>query len=150
MNPNFRKVALAAATLGLVLSLYIALRPDGSEPREPLPAATGARTAPSVRPAPTVTTAATAAPQPVTIRIAVEAGRPVGGIRRASVREGRRVVIEVTSDLADEIHFHGYDLSAPVGPGKPARVSFTADVTGRFELEFEQRGIALGEVEVRP
>ena len=34
MNPTFRRVALAAATLGLLLSLFLALRPDDSFARE--------------------------------------------------------------------------------------------------------------------
>lgn len=149
MNPDFRKVALIAATLGLLVSLYFALRPGGADETAP-PAAT---TTPPADTAAATTAAATttpAVPGPITIRIVVTAGRPVGGIRRASVEKGRAVVIRVTSDLADELHLHGYDLSAPVGPGEPARLSFTADVTGRFELELEQRGIPLGEVEVGP
>lgn len=147
MDPNFRKVALAAATLGLLVSLYFALRPGASDEGAPSPVTTAAT---SAGPAPTTATTVPAAPGPVTIRIVAEGGLPVGGIRRASVKEGRRVVIRVESDLTDEIHLHGYDLSAPVGRGTPAQVEFTADVTGRFELELEQRGIPLAELEVRP
>lgn len=155
MNPNFRKVALGAATLGLLLSLFIALRPDDAEPTKPPPATTAAGTAPSVRPAPAVTTAKTTTTTPapsdvVTIRIAVEGGRPVGGIRRGSVREGREVVVLITADIADEAHLHGYDVSGPVAPGKTSRLAFSADVPGRFELELEQRGVVLAEIEVRP
>ena len=162
MNPDFRKVALAAATLGLLVSLYFALRPSGSDDIDTSattttapaattapPATTTAPPATTTAPAPT-TTAPPAAPRPAQVRIAVVGGRPVGGIRRASVKKGRRVAITVTSDLADEIHLHGYDVSAPVAPGKPARLTLTADVPGRFELEFEQRGIPIAELEVRP
>lgn len=151
MNPNFRKVALGAATLGLLLSLFIALRPDDSEPTKPPPATTAAAgTAPSVRPAPAVTTTSPAPLDVVTIRIAVEGGRPVGGIRRGSVRKGREVVVLIAADIADEAHLHGYDVSVPVVPRKAARLAFSADVPGRFELELEQRGITLAELEVRP
>lgn len=156
MNPDFRKVALAAATLGLLVSLYFALRPGGSDGTDTQSAATTAPTPATTAPPPTTTapapttTAPPAAPKPAQVRIAVIAGRPVGGIRRASVDKGRRVAITVTSDLADEIHLHGYDVSAPVAPGEPARLTLTADVPGRFELEFEQRGIPIAELEVRP
>ena len=51
---------------------------------------------------------------------------------------------------ADEAHLHGYDVSGPVAPGKTSRLAFSADVPGRFELELEQRGVVLAEIEVRP
>ena len=75
---------------------------------------------------------------------------PEGGIARDSVARGRIVVITVNSDVADEVHLHGYDLTADVAPGAPATIRFTADAPGRFELELEQSGVQIAELEVRP
>jgi hypothetical protein len=86
----------------------------------------------------------------VTIRIAVVGGQPEGGIRRASVRRGRQVVLRVTADVADHVHLHGYDLMADVAPGTPAQLRFRATVPGRFEIELEDRRIPIGDLEVRP
>ena len=47
-------------------------------------------------------------------------GLPAGGIVRQSVNEGDRVVIVVDSDVADEIHVHGYDLKKDVTAGGTA------------------------------
>ena len=164
MNPTFRRVALAAATLGLLLSLFLALRPDDEDETTattPPPAATTTEAATTDAPAtteeppPPATTEAppattTAAASPAVVRIVVVGGQPEGGIRRASVRRGREVIVRVSSDVADHIHLHGYDLIADVAPGAPAELTFVADVPGRFEIELEDRGVPIADIQVRP
>jgi hypothetical protein len=54
----------------------------------------------------------------------------------------------VRADVEDEVHLHGYDLSADVAPGQAARITFTADVAGEFEVELEELGIPLAELTV--
>lgn len=88
-------------------------------------------------------------PRPRTITIRVVGGRPQGGIARPSVRKNEQVVIIVRSDVADEIHLHGYDVSRAVAAGGTARIAFKAKIPGRFELELEERGVQLGELTVR-
>ena len=157
MSPQFRKVALIAASLGLLVSLFVALRPDDDEDTSTtVPAATAPAT--TTEPPPTTTAATTTAPTTTapkppttaTIRIVVEGGRPVGGIRRATVKRGRKVVLIVVADVADHIHLHGYDLLVDVAPGQPSRIRFDATVAGRFQLELEDRGVLLAELQVRP
>jgi len=164
MNPTFRRVALAAATLGLLLSLFLALRPDDEEETTattPPPAATTTAAATTTdapatteEPPPPATTeappATTTAAGPAVVRIVVVGGQPEGGIRRASVRRGREVIVRVSSDVADHIHLHGYDLIADVAPGAPAELTFVADVPGRFEIELEDRGVPIADIQVRP
>ena len=65
-------------------------------------------------------------------------------------QRGREVVIVVNSDVADQVHLHGYDLTADVAPGAPGTIRFTADAPGRFEIELEDRGLQIAELEVRP
>ena len=165
MNPQFRKIALIAASLGLLVSLFLALRPSDDEdaattaPATTAPAttteppATTTTEPPPTTTAPTTTAPTTTAPKPpttATIRIVVKGGRPVGGIRRAKVRQGRKVVLIVVSDVADHIHLHGYDLLIDVAPGQPGRIQFDATVVGRFEVELEDRGVQVADLEVRP
>jgi hypothetical protein len=79
-----------------------------------------------------------AAPVAVTtIRVGYTGGRITGG-GRVAVERGRAVEIVVTSDAADELHLHGYDLSAQVPAGSSATLRFTADIPGVFELEFHK------------
>ena len=156
MNPTFRKVALAAAVLGLAISVLVAAcGGDGDEASNATTATesqttTTDTTSTATDTTTTTTTTTTAAPAAKTIRIAVVGGRPQGGIQRPSVDRGDKVVLVVRSDVADEIHLHGYDLSAEAGPGKTARIAFTADVPGRFEVELEDHGVQIADLEVRP
>ena len=149
MNRQFRTVALAAASLGLLLSLFLALRPGDDE--EVAPTTTVARTtAPAAtETAPPVTTGSRG-PGTIHIDYRISGGKPVGGIGRDSISRGRIVVIRVTSDVADHVHVHGYDLTANVAPGAPATIRFTATAPGRFEIELEERGLQIAELEVRP
>lgn len=137
-----------------VLVLFVVLRPGGDD-EDDAAASTGETT--TAGETATVTTnetapTTTAPPQPdvVTIRLAVRGGLPVGGVARPSVKKGRRVRIVVRSDVADNAHLHGYDIERDVAPGAPAQIVFTADLPGRFELELEERGVQLAELEVRP
>ena len=83
MNPDFRKVALIAAALGLLVSLYFALRPgDDNEAASTTTAVTTSATtteAPPAREAPPATTTE-AATAPVQVDVVVVGGEPQGGI----------------------------------------------------------------------
>jgi outer membrane lipoprotein SlyB len=98
----------------------------------------------------TTETTTTAAAKPVEVRIVVENGAPTGGIVRQTVSKGDRVVLVVTSDVADEIHLHGYDRSKDVPAGGTIRLPFTAGLPGRFEVELEQRGVQIADLTVQP
>jgi hypothetical protein len=69
---------------------------------------------------------------------------------RLSVPKDTRLRIVVIADVSDEVHVHGYDLMADVAPGSPAVLNFTADVVGRFEIELEQRGRQIAQLNVQP
>ena len=87
---------------------------------------------------------------PTIVRVAVAGGIPEGGIVRDTVDKGDKVVLVVTSDVADEIHVHGYDVSRDVVAGGTARVAFDATIPGRFEVELESRGAQIAEITVNP
>ncbi len=98
----------------------------------------------------TTTTAVTAPPEGVQLTVAIRGGEPVDGIVRAEANQGDPVVVVVRSDVADEVHVHGYDLTADVAPGKPVQITFTATLTGRFEIELEDRGKQIAQLTVLP
>jgi hypothetical protein len=150
MNPEFRKVALIAAVLGLAVALFVALRPNDDEGPAATTATEAATTAATATEAATTEAATTAPAEPTTIAIVVQGGRPLGGIQRVSVRKGEQAVLVVTSDVADEVHLHGYDLSADVEAGGSAEIPFTATIVGRFEVELEDGGVQLAEIDVQP
>jgi ABC-type Fe3+-hydroxamate transport system substrate-binding protein len=89
------------------------------------------------------------AEKPTVVRIVVVGGAPQGGIVRQTVSKGDRVVLVVKSDVADEIHLHGYDKSTDVTAGGTTRLPFTANLPGRFEVELEQRGVQIADLTVQ-
>jgi hypothetical protein len=67
-----------------------------------------------------------------------------------SAREGNRVLISIELGEPIELHLHDYDIEREVGPGEPGRLSFEADLMGRFEIENHETEEELGELQVRP
>jgi hypothetical protein len=67
-----------------------------------------------------------------------------------TVTEGDRVVLRITADSPLELHVHGYDLEREIESGEPARLSFEADLTGRFEVENHETEEELGTLVVEP
>jgi hypothetical protein len=96
------------------------------------------------------TTATTTAPVAKTVTITVKNAVPVGGIQRATVAKGDEVELVVHSDVADEIHVHGYNLMKDVAAGGTVKISLVADVPGRFEAELENHGTQIADLTVTP
>jgi hypothetical protein len=113
-----------------------------------------ATTAPTTTAPPPTTTATTTAttpakPKALAIQIRVQGGKPVGGIERVSAKKGQSVVVVVRSDVAEEVHIHGYDLMKDVEEGGTARIAFKANITGVFEIELEHSKVQIAELSVR-
>lgn len=64
------------------------------------------------------------------------------------VELGETVDIWIRSDVDDEIHVHGYDLTYDLRAGELLHVRFVADVPGIFEVEVHTGHTVLFEVEV--
>jgi hypothetical protein len=153
VNPQFRTVALIAAGLGLIVSLYFALSPGDDEATSTTTTAAQTTTAGATTEPEVTTTAATttapAEPEVVRISVSVPADK-APTVKHFTIQQGRQVVFVVKSELADEVHLHGYDLSADVAPGAPATIRFKATAPGLFEAELESRSLPIAELEVRP
>ncbi len=67
---------------------------------------------------------------------------------RVEVPLGSVVALQVTSDVADEVHLHGYDFFADVAPGEIGMLVFEASIPGLFEAELEGSGTLLAEIQV--
>jgi hypothetical protein len=112
-------------------------------------AATTTAATPTTSTGPTATAPA-AQPVPAATRITVRGGSPVGGVQKVDVQQGDTVRLTISSDRPDEVHVHGYDLEKEVGPGAPARFSFTADADGIYEVELHESGNQIASLEVQP
>ena len=82
--------------------------------------------------------------------IEVVNGEPVGGLRELEFQNGERIRFRVDSDVADEVHVHGYDILRDVTAGGSVSFDFQADLEGIYEVELEQRGTHLAELPITP
>jgi hypothetical protein len=146
--------ALWFIVVGLVVAavLLALLRPPtATGPSEPVisQSPTGPAVPISSEP-PGEATAAVPAPVAASFDFVVKDGQRVAGPVSMQAREGVDVSIKVTSDRADELHVHGYELHTPVKPNEPAALYFKATHSGRFEVELHQAHLQLGTLEVQP
>jgi hypothetical protein len=150
-----RNLLIAAAAIAVAAVLYFVLRPDDTD--EPsttsLPTTTASTTTTTHNHTTTVVPQPPqppAPPAPARVRITIRGGLPVGGVRRVTVSRGRRVILNVTSDVADHVHLHGYDVMRDVAPGRPATISFRATILGTVEAELEDRGVQIARITTQP
>ena len=139
------RLVIAAAGIVVAVVLFLVFRPDGGDDSANSPPPRNPPTTP------TSETGTRSVPPPaiVQIPIVVQGGKPVGGIKRATVAKDRVVVLVVRSDVADEVHLHGYNVMRDLEPGTPARLRFRATIPGQFEAELEQGGLQIANITVR-
>lgn len=147
-TPTTRQGAVIAATVLILASTACRQAQDptvGDPPTATPPTAT------SGGPAGTTaeeTTGATSGTQAERIEITVSGGE-VDGPGTVPLDAGTDVELVVTSDVDDHIHVHGYDIFQGVTAGEPATLTFTADIPGVFEVELEDSGAHLVDLQVR-
>jgi hypothetical protein len=138
LRSNTTRIALGVAAVVLAVILFILLKDDGGSNGSesgPDKTATGSREKPAKPPAPV---------------IVIRGGKPVGGVSELSYSAGDRIRFKVRSDVADEIHVHGYDLTKDVKAGGTVGFDFAATIEGVFEAELEDRGEQILELRVNP
>ncbi len=133
---------LVAGLLGAVVALSVLTGCGSSSKtsRSSSSASTGATTA-------TATTSGAPAGEK---QIVVRHGMPVGGIQDINVKKGGRVRFTVVSDVADEIHVHGYDFHKDVSQNGSVSFDFPAKIDGGFVVELEKRGEQIAALKVQP
>ena len=142
-----KRVVLAAAC---VLAA-VALAGCGSDDGEGVSSTdTTATTVTTTTETTTSETTTTEAGTPTIVRVNVVDGQSQGGIVRQTVNKDDQVVLVVTSDVADEIHLHGYDIARDVEAGGTVRLPFKATIPGRFEAELESRSVQIADITVEP
>ena len=106
---------------------------------------------------PTATATASAAPDETATPTPTPTPKPqptlleTGKVAKLRFEQGSTVRFRVRSAGAEEIHVHGYDVTKAIPAGnKPVTVSFPAEITGIFEIEFHGSGELIGQLRVDP
>ncbi len=149
MSRNQRLTFLGIAAVIAVVAIVVFASSGGSDDtsnntaeQTATPTPTPTPTAAGEESTPTATATPTATPEPPLL----EAGK----VAKLRYTEGETVRFRVVSDVAEEVHVHGYDLKKDLQPGKTATMSFKASITGIFEIEFEQSAEQIAELRVDP
>ena len=145
-----RKLGLALAGLAAVVAVALFIVLSGSDDEEGTPT-TVARTTEQTTTEETTTqqtTTSTPKPKPEAPTITVEDGQPVGGVQELEFGEGDQMRFIVESNVEDEVHMHGYDVTEEVAPGQPARFELEASIPGVFELELHHAVTQIAEITV--
>ena len=139
MNNSTKAVLACLAALAIAVGLAAC----GSSSDETNEATTGATT----RPADSPESASMGGKVPT---IVIRNGEPVGGVKQLEYDAGDEIRFEVKSDVADEVHVHGYDLMQDVPAGGTVSFDFPAEIEGIFEAELEGRKEQIAEITVNP
>jgi FtsP/CotA-like multicopper oxidase with cupredoxin domain len=145
MNKN--ALLFLGLAVAVLVGLFYGLRgmPEaGPQPSASVPTAAVAAATVAVQ------TTAADLPKPQRFEVVVSKGKLLSGPAVIQVHEGDDVQLQVTSDHADELHMHGYDLHLSLKPNVPATLSFRAEHSGRFDYELHHAHAELGTLEVQP
>lgn len=127
------RTALIAAVVVIAVVAFIVLKPsDSSKKQSSVPSSTAGATPASVP------------------NVRVQRGRPAGGIQTLKFTKGDTIQFKVTSDVADEVHVHGYDIHRDVAPGRPVTFRFPGTIDGEFVVELEKRSEQIASLQVAP
>jgi len=154
MQSNGTRIAALLVTLAVIVGLFFAFKGGGDDD------STNATTA-------TTDTAATTTddsgsepsgekkkkekPAESSVPVVeVVGGQPQGGIAGLDFNQGDEIRFDVTSDTADEVHVHGYDIEEEVPAGGTAKFDFPADLEGVFEVELHGSETQIAELTVNP
>jgi hypothetical protein len=92
-----------------------------------------------------------AAPPPPRVENIQMRGRaPVGEPKTLEYESGDTIRLRFNSDVAEEVHIHGYDKYVQVPADGTARTRFKANLEGIFEVESHGSGELLAKLEVQP
>ena len=148
MKPWVRWAILAASVVVLVV-LFVLLRPDPDDSSNGISPSTPSTPSTTTTSSPTGSPSRSESPERTVIEVTYRDGA-VQGPTSFTVTQGDRVRILVHADVSDEVHLHGYDLMADVTPDEPAMIDFIANAAGVYEVELEDRGEPLFELEIAP
>ena len=130
-----RPSRLPAAVIGLLVALVVPLAGCAGK----APAASGTSTSGS---------AATGSSGSQRIEVTYAHGKASGDTGRVQVAKGTAVTLVVTSDAADEVHVHGYDIEKELTAGTPVTLTFDATIPGVFEVELHSANTVLLRLQV--
>lgn len=149
--PRIRRLSAAALAATLLLGVAACGDDDDGDVAQVPPAVTEPSAEPTNASSPSPSPSPSeAAADGVEVRIDLVDGKPTERPEaNVDVAEGERFTLVMTSDVAQEVHVHGYDKYLTLEPDETARLSFIADKTGSWLVEIHETGAELFNLRVR-
>lgn len=141
-----RHLTAAAVVVAVALVACGADEPRVSTPTAPAPTSAPAATTTGSQPSTSPTTEAPRAD--VTIVVTYQGGQVTTDSKRVRVKRGQTVALTVTTDVAEELHIHGEDITKELPANTSVTVTFEAKQTGAFEVELERSHVELLQLQV--
>lgn len=92
-----------------------------------------------------------AAPARLTVNITIADGTLTPTNAQLSAQVGQPIVLQVSSDAADELHVHSVPAHEfEVRPGQAQRFEFTVAVPGTVDVELHHLNRTVASIQVRP
>ena len=85
----------------------------------------------------------------VEITVSVRDGKVMPKPHRVEVPLGSEIRLQVTSDVDDELHVHGFDVEKELEAGRTTTVELQADQAGLYEVETHETELELLQLEIR-
>ena len=144
------RAALVPALVAVLLTGCAAGQEEPGAAAAPVSATPSAGPAPTSSPLAAPSQAAPASPTPSvrTVSVAYAGGAVTGTSGREEVPVGEQVVLRISSDVAEEVHVHGYDLEGAIPAGGSVDIPITASIPGVFEVELHDSGKVLFQLRV--
>jgi hypothetical protein len=151
-----KAVVYVVIAVALLCGLFLLFKPDAAKIPALTDGATSSSSLPAITPSPGGPVAEPGATVPEqkdigsTVDLVIAHGRLVSGPSVVRVKQNDPVVFHVTSDVADELHLHGYNLQLALKPGTTATLEVRTARAGRFPYELHHLDFELGALEVYP
>jgi hypothetical protein len=150
MQSTGARIAVAVVSVALNVVLFVVLS-GGDDNTESTTPAVATTTTTAEQPAEQDKPEKPEKPaEPEVPTIEVVGGEAKGGPADLEFTKGDEVRFDVSSDVDEEVHVHGYDIYADLVAGKTAEIAFPAEIDGIFEVELHGTGALIAELTVRP
>ncbi len=84
-----------------------------------------------------------------TVTITVAGTKVSPAPRTVDLAVGEKLTLVITSDHADELHIHGFEIEKELAPGKAVSVDLVGDQRGVFEVETHESELRLLKIAVQ-
>lgn len=135
MQSNRARTLLALTAVVIIIVGFLVLRGEDSE------VGVGSADPPVVSSGPRGTTSADGRG---------EGGAPADGVTDLEYEVGDQIRFAVESDVADEVHVHGFDIEEAVGAGETVELDFPADRAGIYEVELHESATPIVRLTIKP